>query len=111
MNPPFSVAAQVEGRVADAALRHINSALARLAEGGRLVAITGASLSPYDAAWRDAFIDLQARGRIVFSAALDGRVYGRPSTTTDTPLTVLQRPPPHYPSRSEESRVGKEGGR
>ena len=46
MNPPFSVAAHVDGRVADAALRHIASALARLAEGGRLVAITGANLSP-----------------------------------------------------------------
>ena len=31
MNPPFSAAAQVEGRVADAALRHLSSALARLA--------------------------------------------------------------------------------
>jgi hypothetical protein len=30
MNPPFSVGADVEGRVADAALRHIGSALARL---------------------------------------------------------------------------------
>ena len=46
MNPPFSVAAHVDGRVADAALRHISSALARLAEGGRLVAITGSNLSP-----------------------------------------------------------------
>jgi 16S rRNA G1207 methylase RsmC len=44
MNPPFSAAVHVEGRVADAALRHISSALARLAEGGRLVAITGANL-------------------------------------------------------------------
>ena len=44
MNPPFSVAAHVDGRVADAALRHISSALARLVEGGRLVAITGDEL-------------------------------------------------------------------
>ncbi len=41
MNPPFSAAAHVDGRVADAAMRHIASALARLADGGRLVAITG----------------------------------------------------------------------
>ena len=54
MNPPFSVAAHVDGRVADAALRHISSALARLAEGGRLVAITGANLSPENPNWRDA---------------------------------------------------------
>src|SRR5580700_7900396 len=37
MNPPFSAAAHVDGRVADAALRHISSALARVVEGGRLV--------------------------------------------------------------------------
>jgi len=46
LNPPFSVAAHVEKRVADASLRHIGSALSRLADGGRLVAITGANLSP-----------------------------------------------------------------
>src|SRR3546814_3616451 len=46
MNPPFSVMAYVDGRIADAALRHVGSALARLADGGRLVAITGASFSP-----------------------------------------------------------------
>src|SRR5690606_17757839 len=33
MNPPFSVLANVEGRVADAAHRHVASALARLAPG------------------------------------------------------------------------------
>ncbi|MGA8552289.1 MAG: class I SAM-dependent methyltransferase, partial [Stellaceae bacterium] len=41
MNPPFSASPHVEGRFAEAAIRHIGSALARLAEGGRLVAITG----------------------------------------------------------------------
>jgi predicted RNA methylase len=83
MNPPFSVAAHVEGRVADAAFRHVTSALARLADGGRLVAITGASLAPDNPAWRDGFIHLQQRGRVVFSAAIDGGVYAamaRPST-------------------------------
>ena len=53
MNPPFSFAVHVDGRVANAALRHISSALSRLAHGGRLVAITGASLSPNNPSWRD----------------------------------------------------------
>ena len=65
MNPPFSAAAHVEGRVADAALRHISSALARLAEGGRLVAITGANLSPENPAWREGFVRMQDRGEAV----------------------------------------------
>ena len=37
MNPPFSVAANVEGKVRDAAFRHLRSAFARLANRGRLV--------------------------------------------------------------------------
>ena len=59
MNPPFSVAAHVDGPVADAALRHIVSALARLAPGGRLVTITGANLYPTNPRWRAAFADIQ----------------------------------------------------
>jgi predicted RNA methylase len=98
MNPPFSAAAHVEGRVADAALRHVGSALARLAEGGRLVAITGANLSPDNPAWREDFIGLQERGRVAFSAAIDGRVYARHGTTTDTRLTVLDRVPAENPA-------------
>ncbi len=93
MNPPFSAAVHVEGRVADAALRHVASALARLAEGGRLVAITGASCAPGHPAWRDAFTRLQERGRVVFSAAIEGRVYARHGTTADTRLTVIDRMP------------------
>ena len=104
MNPPFSVAANVDGRVADAAYRHIASALARLVEGGRLVAITGASFSPDNAAWASAFARLQERGRIVFSAAIDGRVYARHGTTTDTRLTVIDRVPAARPDSVATSR-------
>lgn len=98
MNPPFSVAAHVDGKVADAALRHIASALARLAEGGRLVAITGANFSPDNPTWRDGFVRLQQRGRVVFSAAIDGRVYARHGTSVDTRLTVIDRIPADDPT-------------
>ena len=98
MNPPFSARAHVDGRVADAALRHVSSALARLAEGGRLVAITGANLSPENPSWRDAFVRLQERGTVRFTAAIDGRVYARHGTTTDTRLTVIDRVPAADPS-------------
>lgn len=104
MNPPFSAAAHVEGRVADAAYRHIASALARLAEGGRLVAITGASFSPENSAWADAFARLQERGRVVFTAAVDGSVYARHGTTTETRLTVIDRIPTETRSTFPASR-------
>jgi hypothetical protein len=103
MNPPFSVAAHVEGPVTDAALRHVASAFARLAEGGRLVAITGASLSPDHPSWRDAFVRLQERGRVLFSAAVDGRVYARHGTTAETRLTVIDRVPADDPTSFPES--------
>ena len=93
MNPPFSVMAHVEGRVADAAYRHIASALARLRHGGRLVAITGANFSPVDPRWQDAFARLQEHGRIVLSAAIDGAVYARHGTTIDTRLLVIDKQP------------------
>ncbi len=98
MNPPFSALAAVDGRVTDAALRHLASALARLAEGGRLVAVTGAGLAPEHSVWRDAFVRLQERGRVVFSAAIDGTVYARHGTTVDTRLTVIDRVPAEDPT-------------
>ena len=93
MNPPFSAVAHVDRRMADAALRHIASALARLPEGGRLVAITGASFASDNPAWADAFVHLQERARVVFSAAIDGAVYAKHGTTIDTRLTVIDRQP------------------
>jgi predicted RNA methylase len=91
MNPPFSALAHVDRRRSDAALRHVSSALARLAEGGRLVAITQASLAPDSPAWREDFQRLQECGTVVFSAAIDGAVYARHGTTVETRLTVIDK--------------------
>ena len=104
MNPPFSAMANVAGRMADAAFRHIASALARLADGGRLVAITGANFGPDAPAWRDAFVRLQERGRIVFTAAIDGAVYAKHGTTIDTRLTVIDKAPAENPAALPASR-------
>ena len=93
MNPPFSALASVDGPVRGAAHRHLASALARLAPGGRLVAITGTSLSPEHPAARDGFVRLQETGRVVFTAAIAGRVFARHGTTVETRLTVIDREP------------------
>jgi len=98
MNPPFSAMANVSGRMADAACRHVASALARLADGGRLVAITGANFSPDNPVWVVAFTRLQARGRVVFTAAIDGSVYAKHGTTIDTRLTVIDKVPADDPA-------------
>ena len=98
MNPPFSAMAHVSGRVQDTGFRHIVSALNRLAPGGRLVAITGANVGPELPDWRDAFIGLQERGRIVFSAAIAGSVYQKHGTTFPTRLTVIDKLPADDPT-------------
>ena len=73
--------------------RHIASALNRLAPGGRLVAITGANVGPDMPDWRDAFVGLQERGRVVFTAAIAGAVYAKHGTTFPTRLTVIDKLP------------------
>jgi predicted RNA methylase len=99
MNPPFSAMANVSGRMADAAYRHIASALARLADGGRLVAITSANFGPETPAWRDAFVGLQERGTVAFTAAIAGAVYAKHGTTIATRLTVIDKTPASQPMR------------
>src|SRR5581483_9604667 len=93
MNPPFSAAVHVDRQITDAALLHVGSAPARLPEGGRLVAITGANVAPDNPSWTHSFKRLQEQGRVVFSAAIEGAVYARHGTTIDTRLTVIDRVP------------------
>jgi predicted RNA methylase len=103
MNPPFSALAHVSGRVADAGFRHIASALNRVAPGGRLVTITGANVGPDRPDWRDAFVRLQERGRIVFSATIAGSVYAKHGTTFPTRLTVIDKAPADDPTAFPDS--------
>ena len=97
MNPPFSASPDIAARFAEAAIRHVRSAFARLADGGRLVAITGHNLTPDNSACRDSFIELQRKGRVVFTAAISGRAYVRHGTNFDTRLTVIDRVPAEDP--------------
>jgi predicted RNA methylase len=104
MNPPFSAVARVDRPMRDAALRHIASALARLRDGGRLVAIVGANCSPEAPAWRDAFARLQEHGTLCFSAAIAGKVYAKHGTTTSTRLLVFDKVPASDPASLVTSR-------
>ena len=98
MNPPFSAALGVETRVADAAFRHLTSAVARLADGGRLVAITGANCSPGHRAWRGGFVRVQESARVVFTAPIAGRVFAPHGTSIETRLTVIDKQPADDPA-------------
>ena len=97
MNPPFSTSPTMTKTSPSVAGRHVFSALNRLATGGRLVAITGRNFAPDSAKWRDAFMRLQGIGRIVFSAALSGRLYAKHGTGVETRLTVIDKRPADDP--------------
>ena len=97
MNLPFSASPQISERFAEAAIRHVRSAFARLTEGGRLVAITSHSVTPDNPACRDSFVELQQRGRVVFTAPIAGKAYARHGTTFEPRLTVIDRVPAEDP--------------
>ncbi len=82
-------------RVTDAARRHFDAALARLAPGRRLVAITGQALAPDRPTGAEALARLRRdrTAHIVFSAALDVRLFAPHGTRVATRLTVIDRVP------------------
>jgi hypothetical protein len=91
MNPPFSVVANVEGRTTEATARHIRSALARLAPGGRLVAITGAGFAPDAPAWAETFARLTETAHLVFTGAVSGAAFAKHGTTFETRISVFDK--------------------
>lgn len=100
MNPPFSASPNVSGTMAGVDMRHIRSALARLAPGGRLVAITSEGLSPFNQDYAKAFQQVAETATLQFTAALDGKHFQRHGTTIPTRLSVFDKlpaPPGHRP--------------
>jgi hypothetical protein len=103
MNPPFSTALHVETHWADAAFRHLSSAVSRLSSGGRLVAITGANCAPDQKAWRAGFARLQETARVVFTATIAGSVFAPHGTSVETRLTVIDKVPADDPTQFPSS--------
>jgi len=91
MNPPFSAVANVDGRSTEATARHLRSALARLAPGGRLVAITGASFAPDAPAWTEIFGHLTKSAHLVFTGAVAGAAFAKHGTSFETRVTVFDK--------------------
>jgi len=91
MNPPFSAVANVDGRTTEATARHLRSALARLASGGRLVAITGAGFAPHAPASAETFSRLTETAHLVFTGAVSGAAFAKHGTSFETRLSVFDK--------------------
>jgi hypothetical protein len=91
MNPPFSAVANVDGRTTEATARHLRSALARLAPGGRLVAITGAGFAPDAPAWAETFACLTQTAHLVFTGAVSGAAFAKHGTSFETRISVFDK--------------------
>ena len=91
MNPPFSAVAHVDTRTTEATARHLRSALARLAHGGRLVAITGAGFAPDAPVWADTFGRLTETAHLVFTGAVSGAAFAKHGTSFETRLSVFDK--------------------
>ena len=91
MNPPFSVVANVDARTTAATARHLRSALARLAPGGRLVAITGAGFAPDAPAWAETFSRLTETAHLVFTGHVSGAAFAKHGTSFETRISVFDK--------------------
>ncbi|WP_414462439.1 strawberry notch-like NTP hydrolase domain-containing protein [Hyphomicrobium sp. DY-1] len=92
MNPPFSAAPNVTGTHAGVDFRHMRSALARLSDGGRLVAITSCGLNPFSPEHADKLARIaEMGGRVVFTFALHAGSFKRHGTNMATRLTVIDK--------------------
>lgn len=98
MNPPFSASPKINSRNPDATARHVNSALERLCDRGRLVTISANWFSPANPTWRETFIKMQEKASVVLSVGVNGKVYSKHGTQMDTRITVIDKIPAANPS-------------
>lgn len=95
MNPPFSATAGRTSKNDTAnAKRHIQQALDRLQEGGRLVAILGNGMADDAPAFKGWWNELRQENSIRANIRLDGENYRKYGTTFDVQLVVIDKTGP-----------------
>lgn len=95
MNPPFSsTAGRTTTNKTANAKRHIEQALERLEDGGRLVAILGNGMSDDARAFRSWWDELRKDYSIRANLRIDGENYKKYGTTFDVQLVVIDKDGP-----------------
>jgi predicted RNA methylase len=98
MNPPFSSSPNGQSNSTSVTLAHIRSALSRVRDGGRLVAITSETFSPYAPSWKSAFARLQECATLRYTIAIAGSLYAKHGTHVATRLHVFDKIPADNPA-------------
>ena len=92
MNPPFSATGgRVAKHSAHYGARHIESALRRLQQGGRLVAITGEGMRFQVSAFSEWWQRIAKAYNVRANLHLNGNEYGKYGTTFDLQLLVIDK--------------------
>ena len=95
MNPPFSRSARVADKVAGMDLRHIDSALELLDDGGRLVAIVGAGMRGIETkTFKTWYNDIRSRHNVRAVVYVGSKVYRKYGTGYPTRMLVIDKTGP-----------------
>ena len=93
MNPPFSASAgRVQGQ-RDTAIgaRHIEQALKRLQDNGRLVAIVGQGMALDRPAFKEWWKDIEEKYNVRANIGISGKEYAKYGTTFDNQILVIDK--------------------
>lgn len=93
MNPPFSSSAgRVQGqRDTTNGARHLEQALKRLEEGGRLVAIVGNGMAADRPAFTGWWSEIQKKYNVRANIGISGKEYAKYGTTFDNQILVIDK--------------------
>jgi predicted RNA methylase len=96
MNPPFSATAgRLQGkRVIQTAAVHIEQALKRLEEGGRLVAIVGRGMAFGKPAFTEWWGEIRKEYKILANVSVSGKNYTKYGTAFDNQIVVIDKSGP-----------------
>jgi antirestriction protein ArdC/phage/plasmid primase-like uncharacterized protein len=93
MNPPFSsTAGRVQGqRDTSNGAKHIDQALRRLDDDGRLVAIVGNGMAADKPAFRQWWTEIQKKYNVRANIGISGKEYAKYGTTFDNQILVIDK--------------------
>ena len=94
MNPPFSSTGGRTKNSTKNAIPHIEQALLRLQDGGRLVAIVGKGMADDTPTFRNWYNELRKKYNIRANIGIDGENYKKYGTTFDVQMLVIDKTGP-----------------